>query len=378
MREGVPRRDNSRDMASIQRIPLHRLFLGRSPSHDRICFYATWFRGHNNRVYEELVPRLARLDCYLMMFPGNRIARGLAYRLWARTRRLTDALILRRASRHYRFLFTADTEQIPHFSGQIVSSVDDPRFTLREVELLNRPNVAAYIVTRARAQRQFEQLGVEKPCYIISQGISRKSLRQTEVVEVARKYRSPGEVVIGYHAAWLLLDGDRDGANPLYNIEHLLDLWRAIRRQVPTARLWLLGNASERVRRRCANDADIVLFGYVPSAQFLTYVSNFDVGLYPRTQDMGIQAAKLVEYMALGVPAVAYDFEVTQEVREKGAGILVKTAPEFVSAVVRLALDHTARCQFARAARAAGADLDWDVLAQRYVEVLDRHLQGSG
>ena len=78
--------------------------------------------------------------------------------------------------------------------------------------------------------------------------------------------------------------------------------------------------------------------------------------------------------MGLGVPTVSYDYEVTAELRENGAGVLVETPREFVAAVERLARDDAERGRVAEAARAAGAARDWDVLAARYGKILDRYL----
>ena len=46
----------------MERRSLRRLVLGPAPAPDRVCFYSIWFRGHNNPRYEELLPRLERLD----------------------------------------------------------------------------------------------------------------------------------------------------------------------------------------------------------------------------------------------------------------------------------------------------------------------------
>jgi glycosyltransferase involved in cell wall biosynthesis len=79
--------------------------------------------------------------------------------------------------------------------------------------------------------------------------------------------------------------------------------------------------------------------------------------------------------MGLGVPTVSYDYEVTSNLRETGAGVLVPDARSFVDAVVHLLSDQAARGEIAAAAARAGSELDWDVLAQRFaVEVLDRFL----
>ena len=76
------------------------------------------------------------------------------------------------------------------------------------------------------------------------------------------------------------------------------------------------------------------------------------------------------------MPTVSYDYEVTENLRETGAGVLVASPREFVDAVVRLVEDEPRGASSRRAARRAGArELDWDVLARRYeTEMLDRYL----
>ncbi len=164
------------------------------------------------------------------------------------------------------------------------------------------------------------------------------------------------------------------GDSSLYNVEHLLELWDEIHARLPRARLWLVGGASERIEARLRGRDDVLLFGRLPREEALATAASFDLALYPRTEDKGIQAAKVGEFIGLGVPTVSYDYEVTENLRETGAGVLVPTPREFVDAVVRLGEDEAARGELAAAARRAGAELDWDVLARRYEELLDRYL----
>jgi glycosyltransferase involved in cell wall biosynthesis len=195
------------------------------------------------------------------------------------------------------------------------------------------------------------------------------------VRDVARRYRTDGEIVIGYMAGSMLSEGDRNGEDPMYNVDHLFELWEEIRRRVPRARLWLLGNAGKGVRRHCDKRPDITLFGRIPREEVLSYASNFDIALYPRTADHeNFRSAKVVEYMGCGVPTVSYDYEMTSDLREAKAGLLVTTPREFVDAVERLALDGRLRQELGAAARTAGAARDWDRLARRYADILDRYL----
>ena len=96
-------------------------------------------------------------------------------------------VLLGAASRRYRYMFTAENEQIAYFSGRIVSDVDDPVFTPREVELLNRPNLAAYVVTAESAARRFESLGVSKPWHVIPQGVPLAALTEDARMDVAQR-----------------------------------------------------------------------------------------------------------------------------------------------------------------------------------------------
>jgi glycosyltransferase involved in cell wall biosynthesis len=357
-----------------KRLPLRTLVRGPARP-DRILYHGLWFKGHNNPRYAELLPRLERLDPVAILCSGRRAPRALQYRTLRAIRPLRHAVLLRAASRGYRYLLTGENEQIAYFRGRIVSDVDDPVFTPREVELLNRPSVAAYVVTAASAAHRFESLGVSKPWHVVPQGVALRSLSDGARADVAHRLRRDGELVVGYMAAFLRSRNDVGGDNALYNVDHLLELWPEIAARVPQARLWLLGEASGRVRDLVAARGDVLLLGAVPKERVLAYAANFDVALYPRSEDQGIRAAKVAEYMGAGAPIVCYDYEVTRDVAEAHAGILVSSPREFVDAVVSLAADRARRSELAAASAAAGAKLDWDVLARRYAdEILDRYL----
>jgi glycosyltransferase involved in cell wall biosynthesis len=357
----------------VQRLPLRRLVTGPAPSPERVFLTSVWFKGHNNPRYAELLPRLRRLDAYLVTCSDRRIPRGLQFRAYRWGRAAHYRATLAAATRRYGGMLTLDNEQIRWFGGPIVSDVDDPRFTEAEVALLRRPNLRAYVVTAEHAARRFAALGVEKPHVVIPQGVSLRTISEPLVAE-ARKLRREGDVVVGYMAAFLLSAGDRGGESPLYNVDHLLELWNEVHARAPAAQLWLVGDASERVRRRLAGRDDVVVFGLLPRERALTTLAGTDLALYPRTQDQGIRAAKVAEYLGLGLPIVSYDYDVTQDIREAGAGLLVDTPRAFVDAAVSLVQDDALRASLAAAARTAGEARDWDVLARHFEEVLDLHL----
>lgn len=358
----------------MRELPLRRFLAGTRAAPDRIALASIWFHGHVNPRYAELLHRLERLDACLPRFSDKRIPRGLQYRAFRATRPISYRVVLGRAHHGYRNLLSLDFEQLGIWKGNAVMDADDPIFTERELHLLSAPAVKAYVVTAERAARKYESLGVDKPWVVIPQGVSLRSATP-ELRAEAAKAKRPGEPVVGWMAAFMLTEGDRDADNALYNVDHLLDLWDEIHARVPNARLWLVGGPSARLRRRLEGRDDVVLFGRLPRERALAVAAQFDVAVYPRTADMGIQAAKVAEFMGLGVPTVSYDYEVTENLRETGAGILVPGPREFADAVATLLEDEPARAEIADVALRAGAKLDWDVLARRYeTEVLDRYL----
>lgn len=350
------------------------LVSGARPEPDRIALLSIWFHGHNNPRYAELLPRLERLDACLLRLPESRIARGIGFRAFVASKPLLLRAAFARAGARYANLLALDFEQLGRWPGAAVMDADDPRFTPAEVSLLRRPAVRAYVVTAERAARRYESLGVERPYVVIPQGVNLEAATPELRREAAARKR-PGEVVLGWMAAHLLTAGDRDAANALYNVDHLLDLWEQIRLRAPEARLWLVGEPSDRLRRRLDGRDDVVLHGRLSRPRALATAACFDLAPYARTADQGIRAAKVSELIGLGVPTVSYDYEVTANLRETGAGVLVPDAPAFVEATVRLLSDAAARAELASRAAAAGRKLDWRVLARRYEsEVLDRFL----
>ncbi len=357
----------------MRELDLRELAFG-SPSPDRVALLSIWFHGHNNPRYAELLPRLERLDACLLHLPEARVPRGFGFRAFTATKPLLHRAVFVGAARRYHNLLTLDFEQLSRWPNAAVMDADDPLFTPREVELLRLPALRAYVVTAEHAARRYESLGVDKPWVVIPQGVN-LSAATPELRRKAAGRKQTGEVVLGWMAAHLLTSGDRDSDNPLYNVEHLLELWDAIHERVPHARLWLVGSPSDRLRKRVHARPDIELTGRLGRAEALATAACFDVAPYARTADQGVRAAKVSELIGLGVPTVSYDYEVTANLRETGAGVLVADAREFVDAVVHLLTDAAARNALAAAAARAGAELDWDALARRFAdEVLDRFL----
>jgi hypothetical protein len=214
-------------------VPLLRVVAGPGAL-DRVLWMGLWFRRSPNARYDELLPRLERLDAARLTPPEGRVPRALAYRGWrSPAGAALQRLVLRRGAERYAGLLSTEFRQLELFPGPAVLDVDDTDYTAREAALLNLPQVRAYVVTTERAARRFEALGVTKPWHVVPQGVSLRSFSGERTAEVAARERAGAEVVVGYVASLLFVEGDPEADHPLYGIEHLLELWEGIRARVP-------------------------------------------------------------------------------------------------------------------------------------------------
>jgi glycosyltransferase involved in cell wall biosynthesis len=174
-------------------------------------------------------------------------------------------------------------------------------------------------------------------------------------------------------------------------IEILFDALVIVRRSHPTARLLLIGSSPtpsdldllHAHAQSLGMDEAIHITGWLSSAEALPLLLGADVGVsyLPRGPLLDVNSpTKLLEYLALGMPAVGNDNpDQTQVLGASAAGWLSASTPEALAAALSTVLDNN---NAARAKAAAGvAYIEQHrsyrvlsaVLAQRYHSLL-RHL----
>jgi glycosyltransferase involved in cell wall biosynthesis len=167
----------------------------------------------------------------------------------------------------------------------------------------------------------------------------------------------------------------------------LLELAEALLSSRPDVLLVIAGDAPSpaeatwfraELARRALGDK-LVFTGWLPHDKALGYVARAEVGLAPIPRGVLFDVSsptKLVEYLALGVPAVASDIpDLRLVIEQSGAGVCVPmTVPAFCAAIVRLLDDPDRRARGARGRAWVAAHRSYDVIgrnvAQRYRSLL--------
>lgn len=344
-----------------------------------ICF-TLWFRKHNNPRYAVLFPQLEPVVQFRKVtLSHRRILRGLQFRVWKALRRgLTYPAVARYFAGRYPTVFTVDTHQIPAWpeNQRVVVDMDDPVFSPTEFQILKLPQVKAIVVTTEQAKAIYRQQGITCPIHVIPQGVSVEQIDEKRIREIGAQFKKDRDVVVGYHAPTLTLASDgpgraREGQDDL---DFLFAAIEAARKSEPRMKLWLFGEASEAVKRYAAERPGwIKVFGYVSLSDILNYVSNFDIGVYPRTwaQPRGRFNVKLAQFMACGIPVVSTHLDESFILREAGCGIVCQSEENFSKALVELAQSADKRAALAKAGRAyARTNLDWSILVPMYKQIL--------
>jgi glycosyltransferase involved in cell wall biosynthesis len=345
-----------------------------SAARNRIAWTGAWSRGHNNARYEELIPRLENVDRYYVDMHPWWPVRGIRRRIWLPF--LAVWLGMR-----YELILCTDWKQIRLIRNRVVCDHDDPLFGEAEIRALNSPNVAAVVVTSEAVKKKLSELGLRNPVCVIPQGVAIRPADEERVRAIRAEWRrSTREVVAGFHQPHFEFSSElpAGAAQQMYAVDRLLEILERARKKEPRLVLWLVGEPSRMVREYAEKNPWVRLPGYKVRSELTEYVAAFDIGLYPRSQDLhGRRSIKILEYMACGLPVVGFPVEEMDPVLESGGGITVRNVAGFADACVSVARSKKFRKALGAKSKAAAAKYDWKILSMEYRALLDRQTESG-
>jgi glycogen(starch) synthase len=205
---------------------------------------------------------------------------------------------------------------------------------------------------------------------VVPNGVDTKWLRPAERdPELVRRLGLAGGPILGFIGSFYRYEG----------LRFLVEALPAIRRQVPGARLLLVGGGEEdavlRALARPLGDA-VVFAGVVPFREVREYYTCLDVFVCPRRRmrlTELVTPLKPLEAMAMGLPVLASDVGgLTELVTHGRTGLLFRaeSAEAFVSEAIRLAADLELRRRLGAAAREhIERERGWPRVVSRYLRI---------
>jgi glycosyltransferase involved in cell wall biosynthesis len=168
----------------------------------------------------------------------------------------------------------------------------------------------------------------------------------------------------------------------IYGLDLAIEAFGFAQHELPGAEFWILGDgpeksALERQAQAAGLASKVKLLGSVPPSEVSAWVEECDIGVLPMRRDVFLDYAfpnKLSEYIILGksvlVPrlkAIGHYFSA-----EALAYFEPNRPADLARQMVRVARDPELRARLAARAKSEYAPIRWDVMKQRYLELMER------
>ncbi len=153
--------------------------------------------------------------------------------------------------------------------------------------------------------------------------------------------------------------------------DHALQAYARIKKQIPNARLWIVGDGYLRKRLERRAPKGTTFFGRVPQARKVALIKRAHILLYPGVREgWGLT---VIEANALGTPAIGYDVPGLRDSIQHGrTGVLVPSGrvDEMARVAISMLQDNDLRQAMAKAALDWAHQFDWDKTAKSILKWL--------
>lgn len=156
---------------------------------------------------------------------------------------------------------------------------------------------------------------------------------------------------------------------------HVLEAFSYIKKELPDAKLWMIGDGAMRRKLEMRKIADVTFFGHVENTRKYDIMSRAHVILVPGLREgWGLV---VTEANAMGTAAIGYNIQGLRDSIKNGhTGLLCEPKPKAMSEkAIELLKDGALRKRLSENALRWSREFDWNESANKFLKVLDRNAQ---
>jgi glycosyltransferase involved in cell wall biosynthesis len=153
--------------------------------------------------------------------------------------------------------------------------------------------------------------------------------------------------------------------------EDAIEIFRKVKRQVPEARLWMLGSGplEKELRKEAEGLGDVTFWGWVNDEQKMSLLRRAHILIVPSVREgFGIN---VIEAASAGTPAIGYNVPGLRDSIQHGkTGYLVGSDNEAASRIVELLTDPAAYERMSRNSLDYSKGFDWRKRVDEFWEII--------
>ena len=168
----------------------------------------------------------------------------------------------------------------------------------------------------------------------------------------------------------------------IYGLDLAIEAFAVAQREMPGAEFWILGDGTEKAAlqqqaQTAGLGSKVKLLGSVPPSEVSAWVAKSDIGVLPMRRDVFLDYSfpnKLSEYIIVGKSVIVPRLKaIGHYFSEDALAYFEPNSPaDLAKQMIRVSREPALRARLAARAKAEYAPIRWDVMKQRYLELIEQ------
>ncbi len=209
-------------------------------------------------------------------------------------------------------------------------------------------------------------------CSVVMNSVDESLFASTPTGTAPAMVRKPGQFVMMYHGT----------LTAIYGLDIAIRAFGEANKRMPGAEFWILGNGPEKksledLARKVGLHERVKFLGNVLPQEVPQWLNCCDAGVLATRRDVFLDYSfsnKLSEYIITGKPVISSRLKTIRHYFSEDALAFFEpnNPSDLAKQMVRLYSNRDIRVKFSERARQEYAPINWDVMKERYLKLMDR------